>query len=108
MRANKHKDTIQIEYGTNKEYFAVRIANDDMKNAHFQRGALVVVKKQTFAVDGDIVLVLHNGKICFRYYKEQGGEICLISANNDILPVLVRETDDFAILGKAKEIRYEV
>lgn len=105
MQARASKDTMQIEYGTNREYFAVRVANEDMKNANINRGAIVVIRKQRFAESGNIVLALHNGKVCFRYYKEQDGEIYLTAANNEILPVLVRKTDNFMILGKACEIR---
>ncbi len=108
MQTSNYKDTLQIEYGANKEFFAVRIVSDDMKNAHIQRGAVVVVRKQRHAGNGEIVLVLYNGKVCFRYYQEIGGVRCLTAANNDILPVIVKATDDFAILGKVVEIRFEV
>ena len=99
------RNTIQIEYGTSKDYFAVRICSDDMINAHLKRGAVVVIRKQRFAESGNIVLVLLNGKPLFRYYKELDGDLYLTAANNDIMPVIVRKTDDFTILGKVCEIR---
>ena len=108
MQAIKYKDTLQLEYGTSKEYFAVRVCSDDMINAHVTRGAVVILRKQRFADNGNIVLVLLNGKALFRYYKEVDGDLYLTAANNDILPVMVRKTDDITILGKVCEIRFEV
>ena len=106
MQESKYKDTLQIEYGTNKEYFAVRVCSDEMINAHVQRGAVVVLRKQRFAESGNIVLVVLNGKALFRYYKELDGDLYLTAANNDILPLMVRKTDDLTILGKVCEIRF--
>lgn len=108
MQGKEQRNNLTIDYGTSEEYFAIRIMSEDMKNAHFQVGALVVVRKQRHASNGDIVLVLHNGKICFRYYAKDENGIYLTAANNEILPVMVKATDDFIILGKAKEIRMEI
>lgn len=102
------RTTVSIDYGTKTEYFAIRVVDDDMINAHFQRGAVVIIRKQRYASDGEIVLVLYNGKVCLRYFKENGEDLYLTAANNEILPVLVRKTDDFTILGKVCEIRFEV
>ena len=99
---------VSIDYGTNKDYFAMRVVNDDMANAHFQRGAVIIVHRQHYASDGEIVLVMYNGKACLRYFREQSGEIYLTAAHNDILPVIVRKTDDFAIMGKVCELRFEM
>lgn len=102
------RQTVSIDYGTSKDFFAIRIVNDDMKNAHVQRGAIVIVHKQRYASDGEIVLVLYNGKLLLRYYKASGDEIYLTAANNDIMPFIVRKTDDFTILGKICEVRFEL
>lgn len=104
----RRRETLQIEYGTSKEYFAVRVMSEDMINAHIPKGAVVVIRKQRYASNGEIVLVLHNGKLCFRYFKEVDGDLYLTAANNSIMPVIVRKTDDFAVLGKVCEIRFEV
>lgn len=103
-----HRQTVSIDYGTSKDFFAIRIANDDMINAHVQRGAIIIVRKQRYASNGEIVLALLNGKMLLRYYKEFDGDLYLTAANNDILPVMVRNSDDLTILGKVCEIRFEV
>ena len=108
MKENPKRDIVSIDYGTNKDYFAVRIVSDDMKNAHFEVGAIVIVRKQSYANNGDIVLILHNGKLCFRYYVVSGNDLYLTAANNAILPVAVKETDNFLILGKVSEIRIDL
>lgn len=108
MTERKKRETVRIDYGTNTDFFAVRIASNDMKNAHIQKGAIVILHKQSYAQNGEIVLALHNGKLCFRYYVVNGNDLYLTAANNDILPVAVKNTDDFLILGKVCEIRIEV
>ena len=108
MQHTQHENTVKIEYGTNEEFFAVRVVSEDMKNAHLQRGAVVIVRKQRFADNGDIVLVVLNGKTLFRYYNAVDGDLYLTAANNDIMPVMVRKTDDFLILGKVCEIRIKL
>ena len=102
------RTTLQIDYGTSKDFFAVRVDNDDMINAHVLSGAIIIVRKQRYANDGEIVLVLHNQKLLLRCYKASGGNVFLTAANNNILPVLVQPTDEFVILGKVCEIRQEL
>ena len=87
MQGSKH--TLQIEYGNNREYFAVRVCSADMKNAYMPVGAVVVVHKQRYADNGDIVLAVLNGKLVYRYYRTDGDDLYLFPANND-LPVVFR------------------
>ena len=89
-------------------YFAVRITSDELTNAHIPKGAILILQKQRQAVDGDIVLAVHNGKVVFRYYKPRGERLYLTAAHNDILPIAVEKDDDLLVLGKVKEIRFEV
>lgn len=103
----RQRTTVQIDYGGNKEYFAVRVAGDDMVNAHCPKGAILILRKQRFAEDGNAIIALHNGKLRFCFYKTNGKEVYLTAANNNILPVLVQPTDEFIILGKVCEVRQE-
>lgn len=104
----KQREFVRVDYEPRDDYFAVRITNDDMKNAHIPNGAVVILHKQRYAKNGDIVLALHNGEQVLRYYKESGEDLYLTPANNELLPVAVKKTDDFLILGKVLEIRVEV
>ena len=107
MLERKAREAARID-GAQADCFAVRVATDDMKNAHIQRGAVVIVRKQRHAGNGEIVLVAHNGKVCFRYFQEVDGVFYLTAANNEIVPVIIKAADDFVILGKVIEIRFEV
>ena len=106
MQESKH--TLQIEYGNNREYFAVRVCSADMKNAYMPVGAVVVVHKQRYADNGDIVLAVLNGKLIYRYYKTDGDDLYLFPANNDLMPIAIKKTDDLLLLGKVVEIRIGV
>lgn len=108
MTTKKQRTTVQIDYGGSKDFFAVRLAGDDMINAHYQKGAIIILKKQSFANDGDPIIALHNGKMRFCFYKTNGNEVYLTAANNNILPALVKSTDEFVILGKVCEVRMEI
>lgn len=104
----KQREFVRVDYEPRDEYFAVRVHNDDMKNAHIPKGAIVILHKQSYADNGDIVLAVHNGEQVFRYYKESGESVYLTPANNELLPVIIGSADELLILGKAVEIRVEV
>jgi SOS-response transcriptional repressor LexA len=108
MTERKQRTSVCIDYGGNKDFFAVRLACDDMINAHYQKGAVIILRKQKFANDGDPIIALHNGKLRFCFYKTNGDDIYLTAANNNILPTLIKPTDKLAILGKVCEVRTEV
>ena len=108
MTERQKRTSVQIDYGGNKDFFAVRLAGEDMINAHYQKGAIVIFRKQRFADDGDAIIALHNDKVRFCFYKSSGAVVYLTAANNNILPTLVKPTDKLVILGKVCEVRMEV
>lgn len=105
---NKAREAMTIDYEPKEAYFAVRVQNDDMINAHIPPRSIVVFHKQREAQDGDIILALHNGAQVLRYYKTDGNEVYLMGASNNVFPIAVKCKDMFTILGKAVEIRVEV
>lgn len=91
------------------DYFGLKIKGDSME-PRIQDGDVVIVRKQPDADDGDLVIVLINGKegMCKRLKKMSTG-IMLLS-NNPAYDPYVFSWDDInrlpvKILGKVKELR---
>jgi len=91
------------------EYFGLKIKGDSME-PRIQNGDVVIVRKQSDADDGDLVIALVNGNegMCKRLKKMQSG-IMLLS-NNPAYDPYVFSWDDInnlpvTIVGKVKELR---
>lgn len=91
------------------EYFALQIKGDSME-PRICNGDVVIVRQQSSADDGDIVIALVNGDdaICKRLKIYQDG-IALVSNNPAYSPLYFSkeemEETPVVILGKVKELR---
>lgn len=91
------------------EYFALQIKGDSME-PKISNGDIVIVRKQSTAADGDIVIALINGDdaVCKRLKIYQDG-IALISSNPTYEPLYFSNEDiekkPVQILGEVKELR---
>ena len=85
--------------------FCVTARGDSMINAGIPDGAILIVHKQPHAENGNIVIAFLNGEQTVKYLKFSGDDMYLVPANNNYLPIPVRKTDEFLILGKVVEIR---
>lgn len=94
-----------INHKPKEEYFALRVFGDSMINAGIPDGAILIVHKQPHAENGNIVIAFLNGEQTVKYLKFSGDDMYLVPANNNYLPIPVRKTDEFLILGKVVEIR---
>jgi repressor LexA len=90
-------------------HFAVRIWGDSME-PRMKKGDVVIVRKQTTADDGDIVIVTVNGTdaTCKQFKRYQDG-IALVSINPAYPPMYytAQEVDQLpvCIIGKVVELR---
>ena len=94
-----------INHKPKEEFFALRVFGDSMINAGIPDGAILIVHKQSYAENGNIVVAFINGEQTVKYLKFSGDDMYLVPANNNYLPIPVRKTDEFLILGKVVEIR---
>lgn len=91
------------------EYFALQIKGDSME-PKISSGDVVIVRKQSDADDGDLVIALVNGNdaVCKRLKKYEEG-IALLSNNPSYEPMYFnnKEIDEkpVSIIGKVKELR---
>jgi len=93
-----------------EEYFALRVKGDSMIGAGISDGSIVIIHKQNYAEDGDIVACGLNGNEATlkRYRVSPGNAIILMPENNAYAPIVVekRDFDDGTaiIFGVAVEV----
>lgn len=91
------------------EYFGLRITGDSME-PRIKDGDVVIVRRQSDADDGDLVIALVNGNdaVCKRLKKYAEG-IALISTNPKYDPMYFTQKEiaekPVSIIGKVKELR---
>lgn len=85
------------EYVKDDGSFMLRIKGDSMTGAGIFNNDLVLVQKQNFADNSDIVIALiDDNATCKRFFKEEGGYV-LMPENEKYSPIRV---NDVMILGK--------
>lgn len=100
---------IYIKYKPANEYFALRVHGNSMINAGIPEGAVIVVHKQNYADNRQIVVALLNGEHTIkRFIRQSNGVILLQPENPTMSPIVVTKKDTLLILGVVKEIRIEV
>ncbi|MFZ1682618.1 MAG: transcriptional repressor LexA [Candidatus Zixiibacteriota bacterium] len=83
------------------ESFSLRVSGMSMKNAGILDGDIVMVKKQSVAQKGDIVVALINGEATVKRYFPEGAQIRLQPENDDFEPILFKKgSGEFRIAGK--------
>ncbi|MFA5073334.1 MAG: transcriptional repressor LexA [Nitrospirota bacterium] len=79
--------------------FALHVRGESMVNAHILPGDTILVRMQSSAENGDIVVALVDGEATVkRFFQEKKG-IRLQPENNTMSPLFVKD-GDFRILGK--------
>ena len=83
------------------ESFTLTVMGDSMKDAGIHNGDLVIVKKQSEADKGDIVVAIVNGEATIKRYMPESGKVILQSENDDFEPISVTpESGEFRLAGK--------
>ena len=85
---------------TNADY-AFQVDGDSML-PKYQNGDMIYVKKQCTLYDGEIGVVVYNGKGYLKQYYKDGADISLVSLNEDYEDITITLDDDtsFYIVGK--------
>ena len=72
-----------------------------MKDAGIHNGDLVIVKKQSEANKGDIVVAIVDGEATIKRYMPENGLIILQPENSEFKPISVTpESGEFRIAGR--------
>ena len=96
---------IYISYKPKEEYFALRVRGDSMINAGIRDKSILVVHKQAYAENGDVVVALLNGEQTVKRFKIYGENMFLMPENPAYEPIPIMKGADFLILGKVVEVR---
>lgn len=88
---------IPVQYTHNSDVFMLKVKGESMIEAGILDGDLVLVKKQSYAANRDIVVALiENDATVKRFFKEKNA-IRLQPENSSMQPIFVK---DVSILGK--------
>lgn len=102
-------EEIPAEMAKHGEYFGLKINGDSME-PRIYKGDVVIVKQQSEAESGDIVIVTVNGDdaTCKRLLKSESG-ITLLSLNSKYAPMVYSKKDvekiPIRLIGKVVEVR---
>ena len=81
--------------------FFLRIKGNSMKNAGMLPGDLVLIRSQSTADNGDVVVALVDGEATVKRFFRENGTIRLQPENEQLEPLLIMpDAADFAIIGK--------
>lgn len=81
--------------------FFLRIKGNSMKNAGMLPGDLVLIRSQSTADNGDVVVALVDGEATVKRFFHDKKGIVLKPENETLQPILIQpDTTDFAIIGK--------
>lgn len=83
------------------EFFILKANGDSMINAGIDDGDWIIVKKQSFANDGDIVVALSNGMNNLKYFYKKDNFALLRSANEKYEDIVV---ESLSVQGVAVKI----
>ncbi|GMU85865.1 MAG: LexA repressor [Ignavibacteriales bacterium] len=83
-----------------KDSFALKVKGDSMINAGIFEGDIVVVHKQIFASNGDIVVAQIDGEVTVKTYLRKNNQIILLPANEKYDPIVISQNSNFILIGK--------
>jgi len=88
---------IPTEYMPNDETFMLRVKGDSMINAGIFDGDKILVKRQSTADNGEIVVALIDDSVTVKTFYKESGYFRLQPENDAMEPIIVQELN---ILGK--------
>ena len=80
------------------EMFMLRTYGDSMIDIGIRKGDLIVVKKQNYANDGDIIVALVDGETTLKRFFKEGNKIILHPENKTMKDIIVKECDIQGVL----------
>lgn len=81
--------------------FALKVKGDSMINAGIFEGDVVIINPQKEANNGEIIVALIENEATLKRFNRKDGKISLLPENDNYSPILITESDNFSIVGKA-------
>jgi repressor LexA len=86
--------------GGHRHVFALRVKGESMINEGILDGDIVLVRKQSTANDGDIVVAIIDGDATVKTFFRERNRIRLQPANDTMRPIFVGSESEAGISGK--------
>ncbi len=108
ISAGAAKDIDQIVEWMNLDEFVrsnnfsnyyLRVSGDSMIDVGIYDGAILVVERREYAVNGDVVVAEINGEFTVKEYKQERQKLYLVPANPNYKKRQVNKKDTFNIWG---------
>jgi SOS-response transcriptional repressor LexA len=96
-----------LESCTTKDFIAIRVKNKSMTYKRIEIGDILIIRKQSEVENEIIALISLNNELAIKGIIKQNKHIILQSTNSDYCPVLVKESDDFKIIGKVEWVMHK-
>lgn len=91
------------KFNTESDYFICRVEGDDLSNLNIDKNAEIIIKRQNYALNGQIVLVIYQGKCLLKKYYKNKDLIYLMSGQNNVNKMDV-SNEPFEIMGGVIEV----
>lgn len=88
-----------------EQLFALRVKGESMRDAGILPGDIAIVRQQSTAEPGDIVVALVGDEATVKTFARNRGRVELRPANPAFEPIVPRGDAPFSILGKVIEVR---
>ncbi len=97
-------DTLAVDSGWfgKGEFFIVQVEGESMTGAHIASGDYAVVKAQSEADEGDIIVAVIHEEVTIKRYSKKNNRVRLLPENPAFSPIKVSE--DFRIAGRVAGI----
>lgn len=82
---------------SNGEYFALHVHGDSMTGGGILNGDIAIIRKQSSAVNGEVVAALIDDEATLKTFKMDGGRVQLVAQNPAYKPIV---PENLTILGK--------
>jgi repressor LexA len=97
--------TIDASLVKSKDSFLLRVKGDSMIEAHIIEGDLAIIRPQTTAENGEIVVAMIDGEATLKRFLRDDDQIRLQPENATMAPILLdAASDPVAIIGKVTGI----
>ena len=95
-----HVDRTQLKGGT----FFLRVQGDSMINDAIIEGDLALIRPQSTAVNGDIVVAMLDGEATLKRFYREKDHIRLQPRNPNLAPIIILAGQEVVIIGKVVKI----
>jgi len=96
IEALEDADTFSVpeEFVRRQNTFVLRVRGNSMIDDGIRDGDYIVVEERVSADNGETVVALVNGEATVKkFYRDKGGKVRLMPANETIEPIIAREKD---------------